>query len=295
MDKAQDLNFFSKTLKFFCVQFILIFGLAQHCLFATDSKINPLTIPDIRLILERGVLRVAMHAIDNPPFYMKNDKGEMEGIDVDLAYGIGKLLGVPIKFIRTAPSYDAVVEQVAKGEADIAISKLSITGSRSQLVFYSKPYFNMRKALLMNRVWGEKLGKRKPLEEALATPGAIIGMIDNSSYEAFAVRLFPQTKLEPNDSWAVLMSQVIKGEVAAIFRDEFEVWRSLFNQKDGSIFLMSVVLTNEMDPLAIAVNPKAPGLLAAINLYLGNFYHTLTMNDLIARAKNSLNKPKVNK
>lgn len=256
---------------------------------ATDKLI-----PDLQKILNRKELRVAMHKFDRPPFFMELADGSLGGIDVELAREIGAFIGVPVRFIRTANSFDEVVDQVADGRADVAISKLSMTGSRAQKIIFSTPYFKMRKAFLLNRIQLEKLGKKKPLHEILNDPQAKIGMVGKSSYESFTAQTFPKATRVPMDDWdSGLVPKVLSGELTGLYRDEFEVWRSLSDVKDGALYLVSVVLKDEMDPLSVAVSADAPGLLSVINLYVTNFYDPLTIEDVQKRARPYMTIPTV--
>ncbi|MGF1498626.1 MAG: transporter substrate-binding domain-containing protein [Elainellaceae cyanobacterium] len=85
--------------------------------------------PDIHHILERGTLVVAMLSRDNSPFFVEDDAGEMEGLDVELAQAIANQLTVGLKFDRSARTFDDVVDQVLNtlqgdrsGEAFIIIN-----------------------------------------------------------------------------------------------------------------------------------------------------------------------------
>lgn len=97
--------------------------------------------PDIAAIKKANVLIVAMTKKDNPPFF-SGDEENIRGLDVEIARRIGVLLGVPVQFRRDAESFAEVVEQVVTGKADIAVSKLSVTGPRLQVVKFSDPILN---------------------------------------------------------------------------------------------------------------------------------------------------------
>src|SRR5439155_17481700 len=91
--------------------------------------------PDIARIVARGELIVAMLGVDTPPFFYEKN-GELVGVEVDLAKAIAKELGVQVRFNRTAKSFNGVVDIVARGEADMALSKLSRTLARTQVISF---------------------------------------------------------------------------------------------------------------------------------------------------------------
>jgi ABC-type amino acid transport substrate-binding protein len=107
---------------------------------------------DIAAIKKANVLIVAMTKKDVPPFF-SGEGADIKGLDVEIANRIGVLLGVPVQFKRDAESFAEVVEQVRDGRADIAVSKLSVTGPRLQVVRFSDPYIKLRQSLVINRLW----------------------------------------------------------------------------------------------------------------------------------------------
>jgi polar amino acid transport system substrate-binding protein len=54
--------------------------------------------PDIKTILDRGELIVAMTAGDQPPFYYVEPEGQLAGLDATLARDIASRLGVKVSF-----------------------------------------------------------------------------------------------------------------------------------------------------------------------------------------------------
>ena len=97
--------------------------------------------PDIKRIIDRKKLIVAVVESNHPPFFTVSSKtGKMCGFDVELAEGIAAGLGVELEFNRDAKTFNELVDIVSRHEADIVISKLSLTLTRSKKVLYSNPY-----------------------------------------------------------------------------------------------------------------------------------------------------------
>src|SRR5262249_28990894 len=99
-----------------------------------------------------GELIVAMTAGDQPPFYYVGSDGQLAGLDATLARDIASRLGVKVSFNRSPKSFNEVVELVAQGGADVAISKLSRTLTRAQMVPYHTPCAPSRHPMLCNRL-----------------------------------------------------------------------------------------------------------------------------------------------
>lgn len=86
--------------------------------------------PEFARIVTRGELVVAVLGVDQPPFF-ESRNGELAGVDIDLANEIAKKLGVAVRFNREAATFDGVVQLLATGRADLAVSKLSRTLPRA--------------------------------------------------------------------------------------------------------------------------------------------------------------------
>ncbi len=69
---------------------------------------------------------------------------DFKGIDVDLAAGFARSLGVSLE-VRTVstPSYAELIPDLLAGKGDLIASSFSITPERSKLVDFSDPYFEV--------------------------------------------------------------------------------------------------------------------------------------------------------
>ena len=215
----------------------------------------------------RGALVVAMLKTDSPPFfYMRGD--QLQGIDVDMAREIGKELNLPVRFDRSANSFNDVVDIVSRGEADLGISKISRTLARSQAVLFSQPYLTLHHALILNRLEFAKMARDVPVAQAVRDFRGSLGVIANSSFADFAVSNFPKAKVRPYASWDALVAAVQAGEVVGGYRDEFEAKRLLSEQPSAGLRLRTITLKDLDDAIGIAVGADAPTLLAYVNQFL---------------------------
>lgn len=232
---------------------------------------NVLRLPEnIRRIHERGKLRVAMYAGDRFPYFFAGEDGKLSGSDVEMAYRIAYQLGVKeIEFDRTAGSFDELIEIVNQGSVDMAISKISITLNRAQLVLYSDPYLQLKQAVLLNRIRFAdlKAGSDKPLLSLAAHP-IRLGAIKGTSYVEFAKRAFPKADIVPYPDFPGLLEAVEKGEIVAAFYDEFEFKQALNEHPEALIDLQLLIMEDRKDDLAIALPPGSGNLQQWVNLFL---------------------------
>lgn len=239
---------------------------------------------DIAAIKKANVLVVAMTKKDVPPFF-SGEGDNIKGLDVEIAKRIGTLLGVPVQFRRDADSFAEVVEQVRDGRADIAVSKLSVTGPRLQVVKFSAPYVKLRQSLVINRLWLSQNGQGKEVYQVIRDFNGKISFIRNSSYDTFARINFPNATFLPEDKWDVIIDNVTKGTIAAAYRDEFEIKKIAFEKPDAAITTKSITISDSVDNIAIAVNPKAIQLLSIVDHVIKNEYSNIDTKKLMDRYK----------
>ncbi len=240
----------------------------------------------LQKILDRGVLRVAMHKKDHSPYFMTTETGEIVGIDADLAREIAEQLGVKLQFIRTENTFNDVVKLVQDGKADIAISKLSLTLTRAKNVLYTKSYSSLAKSIIVNRRQLLKVGEQKSIHEIFSEKGAKIGAIAGSSYVNFARRIFPNAEIyESSDWYGDIIPKVFKGELWGAFRDEIEVRRTIFLTEDASLYVLAVNLEDEQDPFMMIVNKNAFMLRDWLDLFLDYIYKPVDFSEALEKYK----------
>ncbi|MCG9966577.1 ABC transporter substrate-binding protein [Pelotomaculum terephthalicicum JT] len=241
--------------------------------------------PDIRRIKEKGRLTVAMFRQDRPPFFYNDDSGRLAGIDAALARDIARWLEVDVVFDRQAGSFDEVVDRVASGQADLAVSKLSVTLSRAQKVRYTQPYTVFKQALLVNRMALAALEAKHPDGEPLdliINAAQKIGVRENTSYVEYGRNLFPHAEIISFTELEELIAAVQEGTVPAAFYDEFELRNAIDKNPSLSIYAKLFVIKDRVDPIAMAVAPEDGQLLAWLNLYLDIMKQDLQIDQQLA-------------
>jgi len=262
---------------------LLLLAFSSIVLAQLPTSVIPLS-PDIAAIKKKNVLIVAMTKKDVPPFF--SGEGEnIHGLDVEIAQRIGVLLGVPVEFRRDAESFAEVVEQVRTGAADVAVSKLSITGPRLLTVRFSEPYIKLKQAMIINRLWLSQNSQGKEVYEVIRTFNGKISFIRNSSYDTFARANFPKAIFLPEDSWDTIINNVTSGAIAAGYRDEFEIKKISFEKPNAAITTKTVTISDSIDNIAVAVNINSSQLLSVVNYVIKNEYGNIDTKKLMDRYK----------
>jgi ABC-type amino acid transport substrate-binding protein len=237
--------------------------------------------PDIARIVNRGELVVAMLKVDTPPFFFFDETGQWAGLEVSLAQSLAKELGVKLRINRDAGTFNAVVDLLANGQADLAVSKLSRTLARSQTIAFSDSYLTLNHALILNRVKFAQIARGRPLPEVIRSFDGTIGVIAKSSFADYARTNFPKAKVQEYPSWNDVLAALYKGEIVSAYRDEFEVKRVLKADPTVSLVLRTVTLKDLEDTLGIGVAVSDPTLLAFVNQYLAQRTEKLDIHKVL--------------
>jgi len=236
---------------------------------------------DLQSIVDGQVLRVAVTRFDLPAFHVHAPDGKVLGPEIEMAQQIGRALGVKVDFIHNADSFDAVVDFVANGRADIGISKLSQTYNRLKRVRFSEPYVTLRHALLFNRAAIARAAGSRPPAAVLQKYKGRLGVIAGSAYVDFAHRNFPEATVVEAPSWEEAIDSLLGGRVNALYRDEFEIRRVLKNKPALNVRLGSAVITDQNALLSIAICDSCSKLQEFINYHIGRSRGAFTLQSLL--------------
>ena len=227
---------------------------------------------DIRQVQERGVLRVGLVAKEIPPLLVTGGDGQPAGIEIAMANGLAKRLGVTILFVRTAATHDELVAQVAAGEVDVAVSSVTRTVERAQAVRFSRPYLTQSVAVALNRVRALRenvVCPNTPADTAAlaARPGGL-GVTRGGAYEQALRNQDKQINPVIFDTGKELHDALESDRLLAGLGGEIEL-RQLFTRYPAARIKLKLCLVGEQkDQIAIAVRPDAPDLAAWIDVVL---------------------------
>ena len=233
-------------------------------------------------ILDRGRLVVAIARVEWPPFLTMTADGGVAGYDARLAQALASALGVRVEWDRSAGTADELIDRVARGDADIGLSRLSATLDRAKRVRFSRPYLTLRQALLVSRVrFIQSDGGRDPAE-IVRDSDAAIAVRRGSGYEDYARFLLPRARLRLYSDWQPdIANAVLDGEVIAGYGDELAIKHVLAQRVDAPLRLRMTILPDAHDRIAIALPWNSIQLAAWIDLYLESTAQP-TVDDLSA-------------
>jgi ABC-type amino acid transport substrate-binding protein len=236
---------------------------------------------DLQSIVDAKVLRVAITHFDLPSFHVRRTNGSLLGPEIEMAQQIARALGIRVEFVDSPESFDAVVDYVADGRADIGISKLSQTYNRLKRVRFSDPYVTLRHALLFNRMAVAREAAGRPPAAVLQKYGGRLGVIAGSAYVDFAHRNFPSANVVEARNWEVAIESLLNGQVGAVYRDEFEIRRVLKNKPALNVQFGSAVIVDQSALLSIAICDTCSKLQEFINYHVGMTRGDFTLERLL--------------
>ncbi|MDX8530862.1 transporter substrate-binding domain-containing protein [Mesorhizobium sp. VK25A] len=254
--------------------------IAQAQAVATPAQAQDVPKP----IVGDNKLRIAMPAFASDPFFPADGSGN-SGIDMDLARGIAAELGVEPVFDRSAVTFDAMVQKLVSDEADLAIGKLSRTLQRGRSILYSRPYAMLHQGLLANRLNLARIAQGKPPEQIIRDFSGEIGVIEGSSFAAYAATTFPHATIQRFAGWNTVIDAIRNGTIDLAYRDDFEIKKLMVDDPSMTVVARSITLTDKVDTIAVGVRPDNPHLAAFVDLYLdlARGQQVLNTDEIIAR------------
>ena len=140
-------------------------------------------------IQERRVIRVGFNKNDLPFSYF-NDKGELVGLDIDLAHRLAGDMGVRIEFVRFRLPF--LAEQLEDDHFDIAMSGIAVTGRGATKLWLSQPYMDSTLALVVRDHDREVFSD---IEKIRSLPSFSLGMRRGVFFKDQILAVIPRAKI----------------------------------------------------------------------------------------------------
>jgi polar amino acid transport system substrate-binding protein len=192
-------------------------------------------------VKKKGVLIVGVEDAFPPFGYMDRTKGEIVGIDVDLAAAIARKLGVPLKIIPVAPSER--VPLLLDGKIDLVAAAMSKTPDRAKLVDFSHTYFSTRQRVLA------KMGSIVTVKDL---EGKKIGTIEGSTSEAYLKTEVPTAVVHTFRDYKYAIDALQKGAIDAVLMEGVILYGLLSSlPKDAYEIPRGIALSDESYGLAV--------------------------------------------
>ena len=211
---------------------------------AQDSRLDA--------VQKTGVLRVCTPG-DYKPFSVAKPDATYEGLDVDLANGMAKSLGVQATFVKT--SWPKLMDDFID-KCDLAVGGISVTLDRQKRSFFSEPYMVNGKAPIAKCADAQKYLTVADIDK----PGVTVIENPGGSNERFARANFKQAKIVIFNDNTTIFDEILKGNADVMISESVEV-----------------MTQQKLRPGLCAINPDKP-------LQYGEMAYLLPRGDVVFKA-----------
>ena len=226
------------------------------------------------VLLEEGKLIVATSP-DYPPFE-NLENGEYVGLEIELIKTIGADLGLEVEF-KTLDFNGIIAAIAAGGQADVAISGITIDPDRAKQVDFTDSYYLDDQAIAAMKD-GEITEENA--DEMLAKEGTIIAVQSGTSGEAYILENYPNATAQPYNNSTDAFAAMQAGQADAVCTNKAVVDNMLANAYQDAVVVKNIATGEEY---GIAVSKDNPALTAAINESLAKLKADGTLDALMEK------------
>ncbi len=174
---------------------------------ATDIRRQITAASTVEQIYKRGKIRVGMDIF--VPYAMKDKKGELVGLEIDVAKQLAKDMGVEVEFVPT--KWSGIIPALIADKFDVIIGGMTVTPKRNLKINFTEPYYYTSQGLLANK----KMTDGFSIAD-FNSPDVTIAARLGSTAALAAKENFPQAQLRLFDDEPAAVQEVKNGRVHAM-------------------------------------------------------------------------------
>ena len=159
-------------------------------------------------VLKTGTLTIGVSLFE--PWVIKNDKGELDGYEIQIAKQLAKDLGVTPNF--KVVNWEELINELENKEIDIIIAGMAITPERALRISFSNPYASSGISIAACLAQTKNMGSLDDLNNSKVT----IGAVSNTVSEELAKRYFNKAKLKTFTKSEDAINAVVEGDIHAL-------------------------------------------------------------------------------
>lgn len=219
-----------------------------------------------------GVLTVATSP-DYPPFE-NLENGEYVGLDIDVAKAIADELGLDVEY-KTL-QFDGIIPAIAAGgQADIAISGITVDPDRAEQVDFSDAYYIDDQAIAVMKGSGITADNAKT---DLNSEDVVIAVQSGTTGETYVQENFPNATVQAYGNSTDCFAAMQAGQATAVCTNLAVVQKMLADAYSDAEIVLTVATGEEY---AVAISKDNPELTAAVNEALATLTKNGTIDELI--------------
>lgn len=240
----------------------------------------PATEPATEPATQLSVITVGIDPAFEPFVFVKD--GKLAGFDVDLLNAIAADADFEVAYVITP--FDELFDGLQNGKFDAAISAVTVTDARKQLVDFTAPYFESGKAAVSFYNPGQGIAIRTG-NTAIVGPeslveGVRVGVKKGTTGAAFAAENTRAELVEFAESQPAIEA-LVAGDVDAVIVDIPVIVGYIKSNPNAGIQITGGPVTDEA--YAIAVAKSRPDVLAVLDAALARVKENGTYDQLYNR------------
>lgn len=178
-------------------------------------------------------LRVGMECT-YAPFNYKNEAGNLDGYDVDVAKGVAGIIGADLEFV--CQKWDGMIPALLANKFDLVIASMSITNKRLEKMDFSTPYRFSIGRLVGRKDLGVKLFDDAGNPIADNFDGIKVGLERASTYASWFEAKLPGADVVLYDSNEALYLDLQNGRTDVIMTNPMKAYLKFLSKEEGSKF-----------------------------------------------------------
>jgi polar amino acid transport system substrate-binding protein len=178
-------------------------------------------------------LRVGMECT-YAPFNYKNPDGDLVGYDVDVARGVGGLIGADLVFV--CQKWDGMIPALLANKFDIVVASMSITDKRLEKMDFSDTYRISVGRLVgkKNSGWNLFDDAGKPIPANFA--GLKVGLERATTYSDWFKNELPEATVVLYDTNPALYLDLVNGRTDMIMTNPMKAYLKFLSKENGAGF-----------------------------------------------------------
>lgn len=204
-----------------------------------------------------------------PPFAFSNEKGEIQGFDIDVVHVLCKEIKVECTF--TSQAWDSLIPSLQLGKFDALAGGMTITEERKKQVDFTEPYY-------ANSLSFVGVTKKKFDVSGNGLKGKIVGVQSGTTSQQYLQQQHPDVQVKAYTSQQDAFLDLISGRVDVVLADTPVITHWLYaNDPTRDYMILGQPITD----------PKYAGLGYGIAVKKGNTELLSALNKAIEKMKAS--------
>jgi len=202
-------------------------------------------------IVENKEVRVGMSG-SQPPFVMKDRKGNLVGFEVDMAQALADAMGAKLTIVQKP--FAQLLPALEHGDVDLVMSGMTMTAERSLSFTFVGPYYVSGKSVLTQDQTLARVERTTELNQESLTLVAL----DGSTSQLYVQSDLPKATLLTAPDYAGAVNMVLNGKARAMVADLPACVVTMLRYPDTGLTTSSALLT--LEPIGVAMPLDDPVL-----------------------------------